>query len=46
MVLVGPTMDLTQHDGEDPIAYTLRIVAETLDKANEPQSASAWPSAV
>ncbi len=35
IVLIGAALNLEQGDGEDPIAYTLRIIAETLDKANE-----------
>jgi hypothetical protein len=35
VVLIGSAMDLEQDRGEDPIAYTLRIIAETLGRANE-----------
>lgn len=35
VVLVGSAMNLEQDRGEDPIAYTLRIMAETLSRANE-----------
>jgi hypothetical protein len=35
VVLIGSTMNLEQDRGEDPIAYTLRILAETLGKTNE-----------
>jgi hypothetical protein len=35
VVLIGSAMSLKQDRGEDPISYTLRIIAETLGKANE-----------
>jgi hypothetical protein len=35
VVLIGSAMNLEQDRGEDPIAYTLRIMADILGKANE-----------
>ncbi len=49
VVLIGSAVNLEQDRGEDPIAYTLRIMAETLSRANElaaplrPSRASAGP---
>lgn len=34
-VLLGSALNLTQFESEDPIAYTLRILSETVSKANE-----------
>lgn len=35
VVLIGAAMSLEQDQGEDPIAYTLRVIAETLGRAND-----------
>ena len=35
VVLIGSAMSLEQDQGEDLIAYTLRVMAETLGKVNE-----------
>jgi hypothetical protein len=35
VVLVGSAMNLGQDEAEDPISYTLRIMAETIGTANE-----------
>jgi hypothetical protein len=35
VVLIGSAMNLKQDRGEDPISFTLRVMAETLGKANE-----------
>lgn len=32
--LLGPELKLGQNDGEDPITYTLRVLAETVAEAN------------